>query len=233
MRTRFLLPLCAIATCLPLPAADEPAAAARLPKVLIIGDSISIGYTPHVKRLMDGRALVERHAGNAGDTRNGLAKIDAWLGDTSWDVIHFNWGLHDLCYRNPAVKANAGKDKLNGAIAVPPAQYEANLEQLAERLKKTGARLVWANTTFVPEGEPGRKTGDDLVYNEAAARVMRKHAIPVNDLHALSAAFPAKLFVRPGDVHFTEAGYGKLAAQVAAAIEAALAAEKPAAAAQE
>lgn len=143
-----------------------------LPSVLIIGDSISIGYTPVVRELLKGKANVLRPNTNCGETRMGLAGIDKWLGDGRWSVIHFNWGLWDLCYRNPESKEQGRRDKLHGTQSIPVAEYEANLERLVERLKQTGAVLVWGSTTVVPEGEAGRVVGDDAKYNAAAARVM-------------------------------------------------------------
>jgi hypothetical protein len=92
---------------------------------------------------------------NCGDTRMGLKNLDAWLGTTRWDVIHFNWGLWDLCYRNPESKTQGNRDRVHGKISVPPDEYEKNLEQLVTRLKSTGASLFWASTTFVPAGEVG------------------------------------------------------------------------------
>src|SRR5262245_53545807 len=74
------------------PVKDDPA----LPRVLLIGDSISIGYTVPTQRLLKGQANVHRVPENGGPTINGLKKIDQWLGDKPWAVIHFNWGLHDL-----------------------------------------------------------------------------------------------------------------------------------------
>src|SRR5438309_341299 len=71
---------------------DDP----KLPRVLLIGDSISIGYTLPTRRLLQGRANVHRIPENGGPTTNGLTKLDKWLGNGKWDVIHFNWGLHDL-----------------------------------------------------------------------------------------------------------------------------------------
>jgi hypothetical protein len=75
-----------------------------LSNVLILGDSISIGYTRQVREGLKGKANVIRPNANCGDTRHGLAQIETWLGDGKWQVIHFNWGLHDLCYRNPELK---------------------------------------------------------------------------------------------------------------------------------
>ena len=67
-----------------------------LPRVLLIGDSISIGYTVPVRKLLEGKVNVHRPLTNCGPTTRGLQGIDQWLGDGKWDVIHFNWGLHDL-----------------------------------------------------------------------------------------------------------------------------------------
>jgi len=196
-----------------------------LPHVLIIGDSISIAYTLAVRGLLEGRANVHRPLKkdgkgpeNSGDTTIGLAKLDNWLGDREWSVIHFNWGLWDLCYRNKNITRNGGRDKVNGTLSVTPEDYERNLTELVTRLKATGAKLVWANTTVVPEGESGRFAGDEVKYNAVAGRVMAAHGISVNDLHATSKDFPADHFVGPGDVHFTATGSAKLANQVAAEI---------------
>ncbi|MFC5049312.1 GDSL-type esterase/lipase family protein [Rubritalea spongiae] len=199
---------------------------AALPNVLLLGDSISIGYTPTVVELLDGKANVSRPTNkarvNCGDTERGLKDLDKWLGDKKWDVIHFNWGLHDLCYRHPDAKVYGKRDKINGTVSVPVEKYQENLEQLVERLEKTGAILIWASTTRVPEGEAGRFVGDDVKYNAAAKQVMDKHEVTINDLHALTASFGPSLFSKPGDVHFSKAGSEQLAAQVASEISKAL-----------
>ncbi|QDU88444.1 Arylsulfatase [Pirellulimonas nuda] len=198
--------------------ADAPPA----PRVLLIGDSISIGYTPFVTSMLDGEADVTRIKGNAASTTKTLQRIDEVLGDEPWDVIHFNWGLHDLCYRSPDSKEQGNRDKINGVLSTTLDQYEQNLNTLVERLEKTGAKLIWASTTVVPEGEAGRFVGDDVKYNAVAARVMQQHGVAVNDLYEVSASFPATDFVGPGNVHFTRAGYKKLAAPVAESIRTAL-----------
>jgi lysophospholipase L1-like esterase len=102
------------------------------------------------------------------------------------------------------------------------AEYEANLERLVERLKKTGAVLIWASTTVVSEEEAGRVVGDDVKYNAAAERVMKKYGVRVDDLHSLTKSFEPELFTNPGDVHYTPTGYDKIGSHVAAAIETAL-----------
>jgi len=199
-----------------------------LPDVLILGDSISIGYTRPVREKLHGKANVYRpmlgpkRPDNCGDTVKGLQKIDAWLGDRKWGVIHFNWGLWDLCYRNPESKNQGHRDKVNGKLAVSQEEYEKNLEKLVARLKATGATLVWANTTVVPEGEDGRFVGDDAKYNAVAAKVMGRNGVITDDLFATTKGFAGKYSLAPGDVHYTPEGYDKLATQVSATIEKAL-----------
>jgi len=198
--------------------AEETPAETALPKVLIIGDSISIGFTPHVVEQLDGKAVVKHHKGNAQHTGTGLKQLDQWIGNTKWDVIHFNWGLWDLCYRYPKSKVQGKRDKVNGTLTTTLEQYEKNLDKLVSRLKKTDAKLIWAHTTVVPEEEAGRIVGDDKKYNEVAAKIMKKYGITINDLNSLSREFPSDLFSKPGDVHYTQDGYQKIAKQVTAHI---------------
>jgi len=188
------------------------------PRVLIIGDSISIGYTAAVGELLEGKARVERIPGNAQHTGTGLIKLDQWLGDESWDVIHFNWGLWDLCYRNRTSKMQGHRDKVDGTLTTTLSQYEQNLEKLAARLEATGAKLIWAATTPVPEGEAGRIQGDAAKYNAVAAKIMQAHGVTVNDLHAAMLPRQKEFQIRPGDVHFTQEGSRYLAEEVAAAV---------------
>lgn len=189
-----------------------------LPMVLIIGDSISIGYTPHVTQMLNGKAVVKHHRGNAGHTGMGLKNLDKWIGKTKWDVIHFNWGLWDLCYRHPKSKVQGKRDKENGKITHTLEQYEKNLDELVTRLKKTDAKLIWAHTTVVPEEEAGRIVGDDKKYNAVATKIMKKYGVPINDLNGLTSEFSADLFKKPGDVHYTKDGYERIAKQVAEAL---------------
>ncbi|MCA9072115.1 MAG: SGNH/GDSL hydrolase family protein, partial [Planctomycetaceae bacterium] len=135
------------------------------------------------------------------------------------DVIHFNWGLWDLCYRNPESKTQGHRDKVNGKLTHTPEQYRENLEKIVSILEKTNAKLIWASTTPVPDDEAGRKVGDDAVYNRVATEVMKKHNIPINDLHTLMVPKMKTLTTAPGNVHFTPEGYQLLAKQVASEIE--------------
>jgi hypothetical protein len=200
-----------------------------LPNVLLLGDSISVGYTREVRHLLQGRANVVRptEAGkdapaNCRSTQIGVQDVEKWLGQEQWKVIHFNFGLHDIAYRNPESKVVGQLDKVNGKLSVAPEEYERNLDAIVGKLKKTGACLIWANTTVVPPGEPGRKEGDERAYNEIAGRVMKKHGIAVNDIYSMSAQFPASRFLGPGNVHFNAEANWDFGERVAKTVAASL-----------
>jgi hypothetical protein len=207
------------------PAAREPSPALKpitddpkLPRVLLIGDSISIGYTLPVRELLQGKMNVHRPPTNCGHTAKGLKELDKWLGSGKWDVIHFNWGLHDLNFVDDKKQPT---DSAEGRHVVPPEQYEKNLRELVARLKKSGAKLIWATITPVPDGIVGRKLGSEARYNEIAARVMKENGVAIDDLNAIVKKDPAGQL--PHNVHFSQQGSRELAKAVVASIEAALA----------
>lgn len=171
-----------------------------LPRVLLIGDSVSRGYTLPARKALAGKANVHRAPENCGSTANGLKKMEAWLGTGTWDVIHFNFGLHDS--------------------STPVADYEKRLRLLVERLKKTGAKLVWASTTpRPPDGKEGPAFVAAVVErNEVAARVMKENNIAMDDLFTFITPHLAKV-QNPKDVHFNAEGYEMLGKQVAETLE--------------
>lgn len=189
------------------------------PRVLVIGDSISIGYFPFVKQALQAKADVYHNAGNAQFSANGLKKIQGWLGDSHWDVIQFNWGLWDIAYRNPEAKTQGNRDKVHGKLTATPQQYEQNLEALVAILKKTGAKLIFVTTTMVPEKEEGRFVDDVEKYNAIARRVMQKNGVQVNDLYPLSIPTHKQFGLGDDNVHYTDKGYQVLSEQVVKGLE--------------
>ncbi len=179
-----------------------------LPRVLLIGNSISIGYTVPVRKLLKGNANVFRIPENGGATWRGLEKLTLWLGTKKWDVIHFNWGLHDLKY------FKNGRLDISGEQISTLKDYENNLDILVKRLKNTGAKLIWASTTPVPDSSSGRIVGDEIKYNAVAKNVMNKHGIKINDLHNYITPYLAE-YQRRHNVHFTNKGYQFLGKKVA------------------
>ncbi|NBR83946.1 MAG: SGNH/GDSL hydrolase family protein [Proteobacteria bacterium] len=169
---------------------------------MLIGDSVSRGYTQAVRQALAGKANVHRAPENCGPTANGLKKIEVWLGDGKWDVIHFNFGIHDR--------------------ATPLADYSQRLDQLVTRMQKTGAKVIWASTTPIPDDAAKKQTAASIIErNQAAASVMKQRNVAVDDLFTAITPHVAKL-QNPNDVHFTAAGYEFLGQQVAASILAVL-----------
>lgn len=181
---------------------DDPA----LPRVLLIGDSVSRGYTAAVRTALAGKANVHRAPANCGPTASGIKNIDAWLADHpgggTWDVIHFNFGIHDR--------------------GTPLADYTARLDQLVQRMKQTGAKLVWASTTPIPDNPDAKQTAASIVErNAAAAEVMQKHGVAIDDLFGFITPRLADAQL-PKDVHFNAQGYDLLGKKVAESVTEAL-----------
>ena len=181
-----------------------------LPRVLLLGDSISMSYTVPVRRLLASAAAVHRAPENCRSTRQSVAALDRYLGDAAWGVIHCNWGIHDITQTETPGVCQVGID-----------EYARNLKALFDRLAATGAALIWATTTPVQEGALKRSNADVVRYNETAARIVAARGIAVDDLYAL--ALPDMTSLQPPqNVHFTEYGAAVLAEQVARSIRDAL-----------
>lgn len=205
-----------------------------LPNILLYGDSISIGYTQPVRERLQGKANVYRVHCNGGDAASVIPKLTA-MHDTMrdpllddpwsfpWNVIHFNVGLHDLKYMD------GGKlDKINGKQVHSTEEYTTHLEAVIGYLEQLApeARLIFATTTPVPDGEPGRVAGDAARFNEAARNVLKRHPeIQVNDLFRFTKPRQPEWWTRPGNVHFNPVGRSAQGNEVARVLLQALSAE--------
>ena len=196
-----------------------------LPNVLILGDSISIGYTLQVRNMLKGKANVFRPVAangkrpeNCSGSDTGVAKLDAWLGDKKWAVIHFNWGLHDLKHVEKAGIHSKSNDP-NGPTLNTVEQYGENLEKIVARLKETDAKLVFATTTpVVPDTlDPLREPEAPGIYNAAAVKVMKQNGVRINDLYAFAEPHLLE-WQLPKNVHFKPKGSNALAKRVAKVI---------------
>ncbi len=207
-------------------AADAGADKASLPRVLILGDSISIGYTPFVQQMLEGKAVVIRptaadgkRAENCAGTTNGVKHIDRWLkiDGGNWNVIHFNFGLHDL----KRVMPDSGKNSNNPGDPrqAEPDAYERQLREIVAKLKGTGATLIFCTTTPVPEGSvsPHRDVEDVQRYNAIGRKIAAEFGAEVNDLWAVAQP-RLKEIQQPVNVHFTRDGSKFLAEHVVKAI---------------
>lgn len=185
---------------------------AELPRVLLLGDSIRIGYAPLVAKKLEGVAVVI-HPGmeNCADTPTTLKGLDRWLTDVTPAVVHFNCGLHDLKF-----------DKKAKVHQIPPDRYAANLKAIVERLRKATPNIVFASTTpILDDRHAGRKAAFDrfdkdvAAFNETAAGVMRDLGVPVNDLNRIVRDGNPETLLGKDGTHYTPAGYERLADAVA------------------
>ena len=126
-------------------------------------------YTPFLRdRLKDvcrvQRSLVDDQYGGARDSRYGLHCLPMFLRTTSgnstfYDVIFFNFGLHDITYLY---------DKKFMDITLE--EYSSNLASIKEQLDRVGSKLVFLTTTPAPH-KP-RINRDIARYNSEAVKVM-------------------------------------------------------------
>eukprot|EP01001_Neometanema_parovale_P009746 NODE_598_length_2268_cov_103.971562_g568_i0.p2 GENE.NODE_598_length_2268_cov_103.971562_g568_i0~~NODE_598_length_2268_cov_103.971562_g568_i0.p2 ORF type:complete len:257 (-),score=60.80 NODE_598_length_2268_cov_103.971562_g568_i0:146-916(-) len=196
------------------PGPSRPAST-TLKNCLVIGDSVSIGYTGVVASLLKEKCFVQHGPwdvsdGGALNTAYGQDCLDNWLVDQQqatikWDVIQFNFGLHEL-------------DNSTSAEAI----YRTQLTNIADRLVKTGAKILYATTTpFMPLHTKG-----DMVVNQIAREVVAPHHIPIVDLYSTTTAHCGNNYTTcdwcrktPCSYHYNSHGETAQAKVVAAAFE--------------
>lgn len=202
MRRAFSLALLAL-----LPSAAFAQPKAELPRVLLLGDSIRIGYEPLVVKRLDGKAVVVGPKVNGGDTENTLKLLDGWLDEHKPLVVHINCGLHDLKF-SKAAKTHQ----------VPLDRYEANLREIVERIRKTTPHVIFATTTPILDDRHTLRKADfdrfdrDVdAFNARAVKVMKELDVPVNELNRIVKDGGPNALLNKDGTHYTPAGYGRLA----------------------
>ena len=177
------------------------------PRVLLIGDSITRSYYKTVEDALAGKAVVARLTTSKSLGDPGLlAEVELVLGQTKFDVVHFNNGLHGWGYSEEA--------------------YRKALPALVAAIRKgaPGAKLVWATTTPVRTAgkvdQLDARTDRVKVRNQAAAELMAKEKIPTDDLFTLVAEKPE--WYSADGVHFNQKGTAALGEQVAGQVRKAL-----------
>ena len=164
------------------------AAEKALPRVLILGDQIYQQPASDLKKEFKEKAEIHYprlEPGVVWNSATALELLDRQLGEGSWDLIHFNCGLGDLIHRFPSVKAFRVMPRPCRWHSDLRLSCEKNLHILVTRLKATGAKLVWGSTTPIRHSSTNVfEKGKEIEYNALASKVMAKHGIPTNDMHA-------------------------------------------------
>jgi hypothetical protein len=193
---------------------DEP----HLPRVLLLGDSISRGTWAQLQDLMlslntttsantPTKANIHGAPTNCGGFGNFKKSLKLWLGSCPWDLIQFNVGMH-----------------FNSKHGF--AKYQLELAKVFGWLREhsPNAKIVFALTTPSPFDSnatfPDEKTcknyhlfhkqGIIPKMNEAARKISARYNVTINDRY--SAIHPMmEKYQLPCDIHFEEAGYELLA----------------------
>jgi lysophospholipase L1-like esterase len=165
---------------------------ADLPRVLLVGDSITKGYYSGVELNLRGKAYVARIATSkaVGDPAL-LLQLRAFLAETGFEVVHFNIGMHGWAYTED--------------------EYRRNLPDLLAAIRQgaPGAKLIWASTTPVRKDHGAGPTNQRIQNRNLIARdYFTGQGIPIDDLHALMVPHAV---VHSDDVDFNSAGCSMLA----------------------
>ncbi len=184
-------------------------------QVLLLGDSIRLGYCGPVREKLKTVAEVYFPEDNCRYTQYTFVQLRDWtnLAKTPQevDVVHWNNGHWDSAHWD------GDTEPLNSLEA-----YGKMLERIHARLAKycPRAKIIFALTTPMnPNGSQGanpRTTEQIAGYNETARKLMGRLGVPVNDLFSVMKDQPPAMYI--DSVHYTEAGYARLAEVVAGVI---------------
>ena len=182
--------------------------------VILIGDSIRMGYQPFVARELEKEAQVWGPEQNGGTSRNILAHLDEWVFTRPSDVIHLNCGLHDLA-RDPDENGEIHD------VRVPLEEYENSVREILRGAQHAGLKIIWATTTPVHEANHKavktmeRREADVEKYNTAASRVANELNVPINDLYEVVMKAGRDKVLLPDGVHYGDEGSALLGKAVA------------------
>ena len=180
----------------------EAADGTKLPRVLLIGDSITRSYYPRVKELLADRFACARFTtSRCACDPNFVKELSIILGEYEFSVIHFNNGLHGWGYDEEI--------------------YGQGLAEVFDYLAGTaeGARIIWATTTpvWLKDGQRILDVRTERVRerNRLADEIAFKRGIEIDDLFSVVIGHPE--YVTEDGVHFKPEGQeilGYLAADI-------------------
>lgn len=194
------------------------------PVFTVLGDSISVGYTPYLKEELREFEFVPKTEGkeayedldiprgaNCGDSRMLLeyARAAEADGKLTWDLYIVNAGLHDIRI-----------EPETGVRQVSDAEYRQNLSMLFELLLRQGARVIFVNTTNADEAVHNariqkfwRFSRDVAAVNQIAGEVCRTYGVELIDLYTFTLGFGKEGYT--DHIHYTPEISEKQAAYIA------------------
>ena len=173
--------------------------------LILLGDSIRMGYQPEVQKILQGEFLVQGPRENGRWSGYMLNSLRFWMPE--WekpDVIHLNAGLWDT-----------GDDYGFGQPFTRLSDYRENLELIIRVLREhyPDAKLILATTT------PTLDRDQQLIrdYNAVLRETASDLRIPLDDLYGLFAGKEER-YIGPDRLHLTEEGFRLAAIQVSACV---------------
>ena len=181
-------------------------------KVLLLGDSIRMGYDDYVKE-----ELKECEVCYESEDNGRFITYTIWMFNNlnsrfgPFDVVHFNTGYWDMNREGP-----------NGEPQTPIKEYVSNLKRLVDMIRATKAIPIFATSTHIYDTptQDGNYQSTNymkervLEYNKAAVELMNQEGVMINDLYALMEK--EERYGKCYDsLHLTEEGYQKCAKQIA------------------
>jgi lysophospholipase L1-like esterase len=176
-------------------------------KILLLGDSIRIGYQPFVQDILKNEAEVWGPDENCAYALYTVTRLSIWLKEFGVpDLVHWNNGLHD-----------SGCNLRRGPVQFSIGDYLRNLEEIYKQLQATGAKIIWATTTPVSKIQTqipfwSFSNEDITKYNLAASNFAMTNNLVINDLHALLE--DKEEYFSEDHIHLNECGRKVLAQQV-------------------
>jgi len=188
-----------------------------LPRVFLIGDSISIYYTPYLAKYLEGYYTFDRKTGidesmrnldiatgaNGGDSKMVLDYLTTRITDPAFqpDILLINCGLHDI-----------KRDMVNGTAQVDSVHYRSNLEEIFTLASRKKIKVIWISTTPVVDSIHNAKAKDytrhekDVeAYNAIAADISSRHHATVIDLFTFTKKLDTTARYYIDHVHFNDA----------------------------
>ena len=167
-------------------------------KVVLIGDSVRLGYDKYVKDALKGSAEVLYPQDNCRFAEYVLRYAHEWKTKENWgddvDLVHWNAGLWD-------VLELFGDEPLTSID-----YYEKAITRIDKRLRMLfpKAKIVFATSTSVKEelSPPNftRHNKNIEKYNSVAIKALSSTDTIINDLYTLTTTFPDEY--RSDWVHF-------------------------------
>jgi hypothetical protein len=185
-------------------------------KVVLIGDSIRMGYQP----LVQSKATEFEVWGPAANCRHSLCALEnfqQWVADQTPDIVHCNFGIHDASIQPDG----------DHQILLP--QYRLSLQRFISKIQLLpGTRMIWGTTTPLYTAQPDvpmaawpvREAAELDIYGAAALEIVTAAGLPVNDLHAAILHHDFSKCLREDGCHMTEFGNEVLSDAVVATLRA-------------